>query len=160
MGDREMTHPSDHELEAMAVKLTDYAMDQLPLDAAAMLRACKGVIAAPQITDEMVERAAEVIFDELKSALRDYDVSEDAIKGDPEISQAANVTARAALTAALAPDVRRLEAENARLRDVLGWYANLPQEWTVQTETGLTYGDLKLIGEKARTALATQEDQQ
>ena len=42
-----MTHPTDDELEAMAVKLTDYAMDQLPLDAAAMLRACKGGNAAP-----------------------------------------------------------------------------------------------------------------
>ena len=63
-----MTHPSDHELEAMAVKLTDYAMDQLPLDAAAMLRACKGVTVPDALDPDMTAQALKLHMGEMSAA--------------------------------------------------------------------------------------------
>ncbi|BCH33166.1 hypothetical protein MesoLjLc_50960 [Mesorhizobium sp. L-8-10] len=43
------------------------------------------------------------------------------------------------------------------LRDALGWYANLPKEFTIVAGSGLTYGDLHLLGEKARSVLASSQ---
>jgi hypothetical protein len=48
----------------------------------------------------------------------------------------------------------RAEAEVARMRSALDWYANLPKGWTI-TAGSLTYGDLHLLGEKARAALTS-----
>lgn len=56
-----------------------------------------------------------------------------------------------------ASHLERLAAENERLKVALEWYASLPAEWTINAGAGLTYGNLHLLGEKARAAL-TQED--
>lgn len=44
------------------------------------------------------------------------------------------------------------DAEIARLRAALAWYADLPQAWEIKC-AGMAYGDLRLLGEKARAAL-------
>ena len=63
-----MGHPTDDELEAMAVKLTDYAMDQLPLDAASMLRACKGVTVPEALDPDMPAQALKLHMGEMSAA--------------------------------------------------------------------------------------------
>lgn len=44
--------------------------------------------------------------------------------------------------------------------DALEWYADLPKEWKIITKDGLTYGDLRLLGERAREALVAFKEAQ
>ena len=57
-----MTHPTDNELEAMAARLEASAYVRSPaheIEAAAMLRACKGVTAAPDLLEALQEVVSE-----------------------------------------------------------------------------------------------------
>ena len=105
-----MTHPTDEELEAMAARLEDSAYFRSPaheVEAAAMLRACKGVTVPDALDPDMPAQAIKLHMGEM--------------------SAAEQRTARAAIRWANsrrspAPDVRELE-----WRDSYGvWRAETP----------------------------------
>ena len=64
-----MTHPTDDELEAMAARLEASAYVRSPaheIEAAAMLRACKGITAALEARAEKAEAERDVLRDREK----------------------------------------------------------------------------------------------
>lgn len=75
---------------------------------------------------------------------------------DEEIVDAAvehNKRATAA-ESALATANARVE----RLEKALAWYGSLPKDWTINAGAGATYGDLYMLGERARAALTGGEN--
>ena len=98
-----MRHPTDDELEAMAARLEASAYVRSPaheIEAAAMLRACKGITAALEARAEEAEAERDVLREALRRLLSSPAIS-DGDQADPEWgcseTYAAEINARAAL---------------------------------------------------------------
>jgi hypothetical protein len=89
----------------------------------------------------------EARFEALSAKLAEAERERDAEKATCDIMTDACRQAQARAAVA--------EARVAELEKALKWYADLPKEWTIKADS-LSYGDLHLLGEKARAALATK----
>ena len=94
-----MTHPTDDELEAMAVDMMFFQPGETSDQAAAMLRACKGRVMA-----KARNKIAAMIAAHEVQMLTDYEVSEDAWHGDVDRIDGHWQMADAILAALRVPD--------------------------------------------------------